>query len=50
VIVQIDNEREWIQWWIEDEEWEQYLEQWDKNNIPGYRPYNYERGVFEDEI
>lgn len=46
--IQIDNDREWIQWVIEDEEWWIREEQWDRDTIPGYRDYPFERGVIED--
>lgn len=48
--IQIDDDREWVQWWIEDEEYWQDLEQHWRDNVPGYRPYETERGVIEDEI
>ncbi len=50
MIIPIDNDREWIQWWIEDEEWEQYFDDWNQKNVPGYRRYDVPRGVFEDEL
>ena len=34
--LQIDNEREWVQWWIEDEEWLQFIEQWQREQIPSF--------------
>jgi hypothetical protein len=34
--LQIDNDREWIQWWIEDEEWNRYLDEWWRENSPHF--------------
>ena len=33
---QIDDDREWIQWWIEDEESCQGEDQWRRDMWPGY--------------
>ena len=49
-MIQIDNSREWIQWYIEDEEYIQRDDDWCRKWIPGYRYYDVERGVYEDEI
>lgn len=32
LIPQIDDDREWIQWWIEDEEWDQFIDRWKREN------------------
>lgn len=32
LILPIDDNREWIQWWIEDEEYEIYINQWLREN------------------
>ena len=37
---QIDDDREWIQWWIEDEEWCQGEDQWRRDMWPGYIEQN----------
>ena len=46
----IDDNREWVQWWIEDEEAILDDEDWCRKWIPGYRDYPVERGVYEDDI
>ena len=39
-ITQIDDDREWVQWWIEDEEWWQDEDQWRRDMWPGYIEQN----------
>lgn len=48
--IDFDNDREWISWWIEDEEWRLWLEQWFRDFVPGYDPSYVDRGVIEGEI
>lgn len=31
-----DDDREWTQWWIEDEEWRQHVRRWWRDRVPGY--------------
>lgn len=28
----IDDDREWVQWWIEDEEYQEWLDRWCREN------------------
>lgn len=46
----IDNDREYIQWWIEDEEAWLDEQSWYRENVPGYRPYEGPRGVVELDL
>lgn len=47
---EFDDDREWVTFWVEDEEWRQDLEQIWRESVPGYRPYQHPRGVIELEI
>lgn len=35
--MEFDDDREWIQYYIEDEEWQEYIDQWNRENILGYQ-------------
>ena len=47
---EFDNDREWIQWWIEDEELWRDEDSWQRQNVPGYREYRFPRGVIEFDL